>query len=56
MASKAVEIMTDHIRQARSGGEPAPIHHVAPFTIVERASTAPPGKAAATPAAEAAYQ
>jgi LacI family transcriptional regulator len=57
MASKAVEIMTDHIRQARSGGEPEPVHHVAPFTIVERASTAPPGKAAAAPADdEVAYQ
>jgi len=56
MAAKAVEIMTDHIRQARLGGEPQPVHNVAPFTIIERGSTAPPGKAATTQAVEASYQ
>jgi LacI family transcriptional regulator len=56
MASKAVEIMTDHIRQARSGSEPEPVHYVAPFTIIERGSTAARGKPASTPAVEAAYQ
>ena len=56
MAAKAVEIMTDHIRRARSGSEPQAVHHVAPFTIIERGSTAPPGKTARARAAEAAYQ
>ena len=56
MASKAVEIMTDQIRQSRSGSEPEPVHYVAPFTIIERGSTAAPGKPAPARAAEAAYQ
>jgi LacI family transcriptional regulator len=56
MASKAVEIMTDHIRQARSGAEPGPVHYVAPFRIIERGSTAPPGEASSTTTAEVAYQ
>ena len=56
MAAKAVEIMTDHIRQTRSGTEPEPVHYVAPFTIIERGSTAPPGKAASSRPAEAVYQ
>lgn len=56
MAAKAVEIMTDHIRQGRSGGEGEPVHYVAPFTVIERGSTAAPGKAGSKHAAEAAYQ
>jgi hypothetical protein len=56
MASMAVEIMTDHIRQARTGSEPEPVHYVAPFTIIERGSTAAPGKAAPVRAEEVAYQ
>ena len=56
MAAKAVEIMTDHIRQARSGGEGEPVHYVAPFTIIERGSTAAPGKAASARTVEAAHQ
>ena len=42
MAAKAVEIMTDNLRQRRSGEAPKPVHYVAPFTLVERESTAAP--------------
>jgi LacI family transcriptional regulator len=42
MAAKAVEIMTDNLRQRRSGQVPKPVHYVAPFTLVERESTAAP--------------
>jgi LacI family transcriptional regulator len=44
MASSAVNIMADYIRQRRAG-ERAPIeHHLIDFTLIERASTAPPTK------------
>lgn len=44
MAAKAVEIMTDTIRDMRSGGEPNPVHFVAQFELVERDSTAAPAE------------
>ena len=52
MAAKAVELMTDTIRQMRSGAEPQPVHYVAPFSLMERESAAPPGMKV-TPAADA---
>jgi LacI family transcriptional regulator len=46
MAATAVTIMAEHIRQRRAG-EPAPIRHqVIDFTLVKRASTAPPPREA----------
>lgn len=46
MASMAVEIMGDMLRQRRtaSGTQPAIKHHVAPFEVIERGSTGPAPK------------
>ncbi len=41
MASKAVEILTDFIKERRSGAVPVVRHHVAPFALRERESTGP---------------
>lgn len=41
MASAAVEIMSDFLRQRRSGREAVVRHHVAPFSLIERGSTGP---------------
>ena len=44
MAATAVAMMAEHIRQRRAG-EPAPIRQqVIEFTLIERASTAPPAR------------
>lgn len=41
MASTAVEILSEFIRERRSGGNPSVRHHVVPFTLRERESTGP---------------
>ncbi|MFV3126987.1 LacI family DNA-binding transcriptional regulator [Niveispirillum sp. KHB5.9] len=41
MASKAVEMLTDFIKERRGGAAPAVRHHVAPFALRERESTGP---------------
>lgn len=45
MASKAVEILTDFIKERRTGAVPAVCHHVAPFALRERESTGPAPRA-----------
>jgi LacI family transcriptional regulator len=41
MASTAVDILTDMLRQRRLGKEPAVRHHIAPFTLMRRGSAGP---------------
>jgi LacI family transcriptional regulator len=42
MASAAVEVMMDAVRQARLGEQPQPQHRLMPLSLIRRASTAPP--------------
>lgn len=44
MAGTAVAMMTDIIRQRRAGAVPDVIHHLAPFALHSRDSTAPPAR------------
>jgi LacI family transcriptional regulator len=41
MGRAAVRLIVDEIRSRKAGGDPAPVHHLLPFTLMDRDSSGP---------------